>query len=104
MMFSIYDLKAEAYMTPFWSQNEATAIRSLEQTLTDAAHPFCSNPEDYCLWVFGTFDEDQGRYEERHNGPMELVRCFDLMKAVTHEKKSFVEENYPEHHSLKEVK
>lgn len=60
MLFSVRDMKAEAYLEPFHSMTVATAIRSFQQASTDPEHQFCKWPEDYHLYLVGEFDLQTG--------------------------------------------
>lgn len=58
-IFSIRDLKVEAYSTPFFSLNQGTATR-------DISVRFLENPmmkdysEDFALYEIGDFDDQSG--------------------------------------------
>lgn len=56
-IFSIYDSKAEAYITPFFSPTTATAIRQFEQACNDQNTDFHKFAGDYTLFEIGNFDE-----------------------------------------------
>lgn len=62
-MFSVYDSKAEAYLAPFFSATEATAMRAFEAAAKDEQHDFHKWSEDYTLFCLGTFDEFTGIIE-----------------------------------------
>jgi len=55
-IFSIYDSKAVAHITPFYLANEALAIRAVTQAVNDEKHQFHNQPEDYTLFLLGEFD------------------------------------------------
>lgn len=55
-MFTVYDSKAEAYMTPFFLNTIGQAIRSFSDTCNDKSHPFNLHPGDYTLFESGTYD------------------------------------------------
>ncbi len=58
--FSIFDSKAEAFITPFYSQTVGTAIRSFEQAANDTASDFHKFAGDYTLFHLGAFDNSTG--------------------------------------------
>lgn len=63
VIHTVYDLKAEAYMDPFFSHNNSTALRDFTTAANQAEHIFNTNPEDYVLVRLGTYDDDTGRIE-----------------------------------------
>lgn len=62
-IFSIYDSKAEAYITPFFAINSATGIRDFETAARDKNTKFWSHPGDFTLFEMGSFDQDSGKTE-----------------------------------------
>lgn len=60
-IFTVYDSKAEAFLTPFFSQTTATAIRSFEQAANDPQHQFHLHPGDYTLFEIGEWHEIEGQ-------------------------------------------
>lgn len=58
--YAIRDKKAEAFHTPFFSQNHATAIRSFESAVQTEGHEFQLHAEDYQLFALGSFDAETG--------------------------------------------
>lgn len=59
-MFSIFDVKAQAYITPFFFQTEGQARRTFGDCVNDSNHAFFLHPADYVLFHIGEFDNDQG--------------------------------------------
>ena len=60
-MFSIFDSKAAAYMTPFILQSDAHAKRQLaDLLLSNQTSPFSDYPEDFTLMEIGTWDQLTG--------------------------------------------
>ena len=60
-MFSIFDSKAAAYMTPFTLQSSAHAIRQIaEMLLQPQPSPFSDYPEDFTLMEIGEWDQLTG--------------------------------------------
>lgn len=56
---SVFDVKAEQGMTPIFTQNEATAIRSFRAAVNLEGHEFAGHAEDYSLWRVGTWDSEK---------------------------------------------
>jgi len=58
--FSIYDIKAEAYLQPFFSPNKAVALRQFGQAANDENTDFHKHAADYTLFEIGEWDEITG--------------------------------------------
>lgn len=61
-IFSIHDSKAEAYITPFFSQTPATALRDFESACKQEGHQFQRFAADYTLFLLGTFEADKAKF------------------------------------------
>lgn len=59
-IFTVYDAKAEAYLQPFFSSTDGTAMRAFQAAATDAEHDFGKFAEDYTLFEIGQWDETEG--------------------------------------------
>ncbi len=62
-IFSVYDLKAEAYLQPFFCPTKGLAIRSFTEIINDRNHNFSKYPEDYTLFELGTFDDAKAKFD-----------------------------------------
>ncbi len=62
-MFSMYDMKAEAFITPFFLHNENMAKRAIYDASSMDTHMFSKHPEDYALYHLGEFDDSNGMVE-----------------------------------------
>lgn len=58
--FAIYDSKTKIFGTPFFSINNATAIRTFTDAANDAQTNINRHPEDFSLHHIGTFDAETG--------------------------------------------
>lgn len=56
-IFTIHDSKAEAYLQPFFAQNEQVALRMFASSAQDANHQFHKFAGDYTLFLLGEFDD-----------------------------------------------
>lgn len=81
MMYSIWDEKAKAYATPFFSANEQTALRAFAHVCNDPGTLINQNPGDFKLYQIGDFDMNDG----------ELIAC-DKPKFVEHASSVIVKE------------
>lgn len=63
-VFSIYDQKAAAFLPPFILPRKEMAIRTFTDCVQSDDHQFGSHPEDYTLMSLGTFNDENGRYDD----------------------------------------
>jgi len=59
-IFSVFDSKADAFLTPFFSRNHLTAMRDFQQAATDESHQFHIHAGDFLLFCLGEFDDETG--------------------------------------------
>jgi hypothetical protein len=81
-IFAAYDLKANAYMSPFVMPTAGMAIRAFEQLCRDPKTQFNQNPEDFILYELGEWDPAKGK-GDWHPQCLELTRA-DQVLAETH--------------------
>ena len=55
------DVKADCFLTPFTSENDATASRALGGIVNDKQSMFGQHPADYVVYCVGTFDQSSGQ-------------------------------------------
>jgi len=60
-LYTVYDSKVEAYLTPFFLPNADMAIRVFTDCANDSAHQFCRWASDYTLFQIGEYDDTSGR-------------------------------------------
>lgn len=56
-IFTVYDSKAEAYLTPFFMSTSGEAIRAFSDSVKNRESAINKHPEDYTLFEIGLFDE-----------------------------------------------
>lgn len=61
--FSVKDLKAESFALPFFLPRIEVAVRTFCDALKDSSHPMHAHPDDYQLFVLGTFNDETGLFE-----------------------------------------
>jgi len=59
-VFSIYDQKASAFITPFFMPENEMAIRIFSDAVNDPVHQFGKHPSDYTLFNIGEYDDNSG--------------------------------------------
>lgn len=62
-IFVVYDDKAKAYLPPFFLPEIGMATRAFGDCVNDATHNFGRHPEDYTLFMAGTFDDSSGAFD-----------------------------------------
>lgn len=80
-IYTIYDSKAEAYLTPFFTDTDATAVRIFTSATTDEQHHFHKYAEDYTLFAIGEWDEKAGEIIPEM-APRSIVNAITI-KTVT---------------------
>lgn len=73
--YCIYDVKAGAYLAPYFLRSDGEALRSFGDCANDPGHQIHRHAEDYILYRIGTFDDGRGCMEQ-------LVTVVCLAKAV----------------------
>lgn len=58
--YSIYDSKTNAFSTPFFTVNNATALRSFSDLANDPNSQIAKHAEDFSLHYIGSFNDDTG--------------------------------------------
>ena len=59
-IYTIRDVKADAYFRPFYVPNRAVAVRAVSNLVQDTQSDIGRNPEDYQLFYIGTYDDNSG--------------------------------------------
>ncbi len=79
MIYSVFDSKAEAFMTPFFAPTRGVALRSFQEAASTAGHEFHKHASDYQLFELGAF-EDQGAVIEAHASPVPLCPAQEYLE------------------------
>lgn len=85
--FSVFDKKAEAFLTPFFLPTQGVAERSFQQCIEDQNHQFSLNPEDYILYHHGEFNIHTGVFVPLdHPEPiLDGITCYKAIPKEKHE-------------------
>lgn len=59
-VFAVYDIKALAYMQPFFGGNAGSAMRAFGDEVTKQGSNIGKHPEDYQLFEIGAYDDNTG--------------------------------------------
>lgn len=85
-MFTVFDVKAKAYLPPFFLPQVGQAVRSFGDAIDDPAHAFAKHPEDYTLFLVGTFDDASGVVALE--GALQVVARAHELKALMAKERS----------------
>nr|UXQ88051.1 MAG: nonstructural protein [Microvirus sp.] len=57
-IYTVYDQKARAYLTPFFMPEDGMAIRTFSDCVNSKDHHFGKHPSDYTLYKMGVYDDN----------------------------------------------
>lgn len=82
-VFSIVDLKADLYKTPFFMSSNGEAIRAFSDLANDDKSLLSRHPQDFKLYFIGTFDDSTGQLvSNEHPQPLGFASDFVAIKGV----------------------
>lgn len=61
-IFTVFDTKVEAYLTPFYMKSKGEAIRSFTEACNDPQTMFFKHPEDYVLFELGDYSDSDASF------------------------------------------
>lgn len=79
-IFSVYDSKVEAYMTPFFMKSKGEAVRSFADAANDSSTYVSKHPGDYTLFDLGEFDEETATFN-LSSTPISLGVAVEFVKS-----------------------
>ena len=79
-IFTVFDSKAAAYLTPFYAQTKGVAIRQFSDAINaDPSHNFARHPEDFTLFELGTYDDNNSQFT-LHDAPQSIGVAVEFIK------------------------
>lgn len=57
---TVYDMKTEAYLRPFFAMTTGEAIRTFTDSIADPQSMFNRHPADFTLFKIGVYDDSLG--------------------------------------------
>lgn len=60
-IFTIFDSKANAFLTPFYLPEQGMAARTFADCINSDTHQFSKHPADYTLYCTGEWDDKTGK-------------------------------------------
>lgn len=83
-IYTVYDEKANAYLTPFFIPTDGMAIRAMEDALLDEKHQFTMHPGDYTLYRIAIFDDSNGSIIEKKQALTTLLELKSKNSNILH--------------------
>lgn len=80
-VFSVYDSKAEVYMTPIFFKTKGEALRAFTSTVNDESHHFHKYAEDFTLFEVGSYDDSKCKFD-LHLTAIPLGKAIEFIKAA----------------------
>lgn len=81
VIMAAYDKKAQAFMTPFFVNNQQLGLRAFKDAVNSPESPISRNPEDFSLHRLGTFDDSTAKMDLTHQ-PEPVAEAINLKKGV----------------------
>lgn len=81
-VFTVYDCKVEAYLTPFFMKTKGEAIRGYSEVVNDVKTQFNRYPEDYTLFELGTYDDSTAKFV-LHSTPVSIGKALEFLKPTS---------------------
>lgn len=75
-VYAIRDNKTEAYMSPFFLQNDNVMKRALIGAKDDPNSMLAKHPEDYGVYSLGTYEQNSGVLDSHE--PIHVINVIDL--------------------------
>ncbi len=80
-IFSVFDSKVGAFLTPFFSPNRATALRSFITACQDSKSDFHRYAGDYTLFELGEWSPEKGEFKQ-HEAKVNLGLASQFIEDV----------------------
>ena len=81
-IFSVYDSKANLYMSPFYQNTVGQARRVFSDIINNPQHQFSKNPEDYTLFHLGEYNDITAKFDLLDT-PTSLQLGLEIVKENT---------------------
>ena len=79
-LYSLYDQKAEVFLTPVFFRAHGEAMRQVESESLKGDSMIGMHPEDFVLYYLGEFSIDTGEFQAE-SPPIVLTRVSDLLPS-----------------------
>lgn len=78
-LFTVYDSKAEVYLTPFFMKSRGEALRAWSDIVNDSQSMFFRHGGDYTLFEVGEYDDATGKVVS-HQSYINLGLALDFQR------------------------
>lgn len=79
-VFSVRDMKAEAFLQPYFTPTPGSALRAFGDACAKTDSPFYAHPNDYVLYEIGTYNDSDGMLSPLNPVKM-MATAADFVKA-----------------------
>jgi hypothetical protein len=62
-IYTVYDSKAECYLSPFYCKSKGEALRSFAEIANDKQSQIGKYPEDFTMFELGEFDDSNAEFK-----------------------------------------
>lgn len=84
LAFSLYDMKAGVYGTPFFMPHVAAAMRAIADLAQDRSTTVARYPADYAIHSIGSFDDQTGLFSPQqpvsHGSVLALLEVYGVQQ------------------------
>lgn len=81
LVFSVFDSKAQAFLSPIFCVTRGVAIRNFKAAVCSSGHDFQRFAEDYTLFELGSFDDASAKFDMLST-PESVVLAATLVEAT----------------------
>lgn len=86
-IYSVKDLKGQAFMNQFKAVSDAQAARDFETVSNDPESMFYKYPEDFELWKLAVFEDSTGEFKNITHELIVTAQSFALKRERLNAKK-----------------
>ena len=72
-VFSVRDMKAEAFLQPFFCPTQGSALRAFGDACAKPDSPFYLHPNDFVLYEIGMYEDSDALLQPRI--PVQMMAC-----------------------------
>lgn len=77
---AVWDEKVQSFMRPFYAPRMGGAIRAFTDEVNRAGSEMGEHPEDYTLFELGSWNDEDGVFEEVAKIPRRVVSATEVKK------------------------
>lgn len=82
-VYSIYDSKIDAYITPFYCHSHAEACRVVSQSAADPKTKLHQYPADFTLFCIAKYDDSTGEFSSVSDDPSVFEHLGNIVSVVS---------------------